>query len=223
MWAIAVAVGLLALRNVGNVLVPSALYVPINLVVAALLAVVATCAGVSPAELGLSRRTAGTGLAAGAVIAVAAAAVIGAAAAVPWARPLFEDQRVGDIAGGGELAYVTLVRIPLGTALFEEFAFRGVLLALLARRWSTGAAVAGSSMLFGLWHIRPTLSAVGINDPTADGLAVTAAVAGAVVVTAVAGVLFCGLRLATDSLLAPVVVHGAVNSSSTVAAYVVLH
>jgi membrane protease YdiL (CAAX protease family) len=39
----------------------------------------------------------------------------------------------------------------------------------------------------------------------------------------VAGTVFCGLRLATGSLLAPVVVHGAINSLSTVAAYVVLH
>ena len=95
-------------------------------------------------------------------------------------------------------------------------------MALLARRWSIRTAVTVSSVLFGLWHIRPTLSAVGINDPTADGMTVAAAVTGAVVVTAAAGVLFCALRLRADSLLAPIVVHAVVNSASTVAAYVVL-
>jgi len=223
MWAIVAAVGLLAFRNVGDALVTSALYVPLNLGVAALLAVIAVGGGLSSAELGLSRGTAAAGLATGTVIALVVAAVIGVAAAVPWSRPLFEDQRVADVAGRGELAYVTLVRIPLGTALFEEFAFRGVLLAIFARCWSTGAAVAASAVLFGLWHIRPTLGAVGANDPTADGLVVAAVVAGAVVVTAMAGALFCELRLATGSVLASVVVHAAINSVATVAAYVVLH
>jgi membrane protease YdiL (CAAX protease family) len=129
---------------------------------------------------------------------------------------------VADLGGVGDLAYVTLVRIPLGTAVFEEFAFRGVLLALLARRWSIRTAVVASSVLFGLWHIRPTLSAVGINDPTAGGMTVAAAVTGAVVATAAAGALFCALRLRADSLLAPIVVHAVVNGASTVAAYVVL-
>jgi membrane protease YdiL (CAAX protease family) len=221
--AIVAAVALLAFRNVGDALVPSALYVPVNLGVAALLAVIAAAGGLSPTELGLSRRTAATGLATGTLIAVIVAAAIGVAAAIPWTRPLFEDQRVADVAGGGELAYLALVRIPLGTALFEELAFRGVLLALLARYRSTAAAVAGSSLLFGLWHIRPTLGAVGANDLAADAFAVAALTAGAVVVTAAAGALFCGLRLATGSLLAPVVVHGAINSLATVAAYVVLH
>ena len=222
MGAIVVAVGLLAFRNLGNALVPPALYVPVNLGVGALLAVVAACGGLVPADVGLSRRTTRSGLAAGSAIAVAAAAMIAAAAAVPWSRPFFEDRRVADLGGVGDLAYVTLVRIPLGTAVFEEFAFRGVLLALLARRWSIRTAVIGSSVLFGLWHIRPTLSAVRINDPTAGGMTVAAAVTGAVVVTAAAGVLFCALRLRADSLLAPIVVHAVVNSASTVAAYVVL-
>jgi uncharacterized protein len=47
-------------------------------------------------------------------------------------------------------------------------------------------------------------------------------VTGAVVVTAIAGVIFCMLRLWTGSLLAPIVTHIATNSFGTLAAYFVL-
>jgi uncharacterized protein len=221
-WVIVAAVGLLAVRNVADALVPSALYVPVNLGVAAVLAAIAAADGISLTELGLSRRAAPVGLATGTGIAVAVAVVIGIGAAVPLTRPLFEDQRMADVSGAGELTYLALVRIPLGTALFEEFAFRGVLLALVARRTSMVAAVAVSSVLFGLWHIRPTLGAVRSNDLAEDGLVLVAVLVGTVAVTTIAGVLFCGLRLATGSLLAPVVVHGAINSLAAVAAYAVL-
>src|ERR671911_2426235 len=100
MGAIVVAVGLLACRNLGNAVVPPALYVPVNLGVGALLAVVAACGGLVPADVGLSRRTMRSGLAGGSAIAVAAAAVIGAAAALPWSRPFFEDRRGGGPRGG---------------------------------------------------------------------------------------------------------------------------
>ena len=221
--AFSLVVGLLALRNVaGGTLVPPALYVPVNLALAAVLTLVARAHGLSAAELGLSRSSAPAGLRIGAAGAVVVTVAIAAAVAVPLTRPLFEDQRVAGVDNGGELAYQALVRIPLGTVVLEELAFRGVVLAMLARRRSTWAAVVVSSLLFGLWHIRPTLSALDTNDLAADTAARVAAVTGAVAVTAVAGVLFCGLRLATGSLLAPVVVHTATNSVSMVAAYAVL-
>jgi hypothetical protein len=42
----------------------------------------------------------------------------------PGLRPLLTDARVAGL-DGGELAYRLLVRIPLGTVLWEEVAFRG--------------------------------------------------------------------------------------------------
>jgi membrane protease YdiL (CAAX protease family) len=148
---------------------------------------------------------------------------IAAGALIPLTRPWFEDQRVADIDTASALAYQSLVRIPLGTALLEEFAFRGVLLALLARVRPMGTAVVVSSVLFGLWHIRPTLSALATNDLAATGWAQSGAVTAAVVLTTLGGFLFCALRLGSDSLVAPLVVHATTNSSATVAAYAVLH
>ncbi len=47
--------------------------------------------------------------------------------------------------------------IPLGTAVFEEVAFRGVLFGLLMRRRGTATAIWLSSALFGLYHIGLTV------------------------------------------------------------------
>jgi membrane protease YdiL (CAAX protease family) len=63
-----------------------------------------------------------------------------------------------------ELAWQTLVRIPVGTAAFEELAFRGVLYGLLHRAGGKRVALAGSSVAFGLWHVGPALAALRLND-----------------------------------------------------------
>jgi membrane protease YdiL (CAAX protease family) len=223
MWAIAVVVGVLSLRNLaGERLIPPEWYVPVNLAVAGFLVLAAWRSGLSAADLGLARARMPAGLGVGAVVAVATAGVIVAGAAMPWTRSLFEDQRLAAVDGLGELAYQALVRVPLGTVVLEEVAFRGVLLALVAKRWSTGVAVVVSSVLFGLWHVHPTLDGLAANDLATGLPSRMATVAAAVVLTGVAGALLCGLRLATDSLAAPVVVHATMNSVATLAAYIVL-
>jgi uncharacterized protein len=112
------------------------------------------------------------------------------------------------------------VRVPLGTALLEEVAFRGVLLGLLATLLGTRRAVVLSSLLFGLWHVRP---AWGMAVANGAGLGVgLASVAGSVVVTAIAGLAFCWLRLRTGHLAAPLVTHAGMNALATFAAHLAL-
>jgi membrane protease YdiL (CAAX protease family) len=122
-----------------------------------------------------------------------------------------------------------LVRVPLGTAVWEEVAFRAVLPALLERAVtgtgrdrtsSRGPVTAAGALAFGLWHVRPTADAVRLNAPTAGWGRTTAAVLGGVAVTAGAHVALEGLRRRTGSLLAPLVLHAAVNAAGTVAAAV---
>ena len=60
-------------------------------------------------------------------------------------------------------AYRAAVRIPLGTVLVEEVAFRGVLLAMLGGHLGVGWAVAVSSHLFGLWHVVPVRATMRTN------------------------------------------------------------
>ena len=202
---------------VGNLVLPSALYVPVNLAVAGVVLVVARASGVSWGQLGLGPSSASRGAQVGAAAFLVVTAVLVVAALVPVTRPLFEDDRAAGLTGAA-VAYHALVRIPLGTVVLEEVAFRGVLLALLGRVASTGVAVAWSSALFGLWHVVPTIEALHANDLDPS----LAPVAAAVAVTAAGGVVFCWLRLRSGSVAAPALTHVATNSVALVIAVVVL-
>ena len=191
-------------------------YVLANVAAAGVLLAAARAAGLSWAELGLSRRRLAAGARWGGGCAAVVAAGYGTALAVPALRPLLGDARVAGL-DGGELAGQVLVRIPLGTVLWEEVAFRGVLLAALGRLLSRRGAVGGSAALFGLWHVRPTLGALAANDLAGGPLARTGAVLLACLATAAAGVLFAELRLRSGSLLAPALLHLATNSLGVLA------
>jgi membrane protease YdiL (CAAX protease family) len=192
-------------------------YVVANVAAAGVLVAAARWAGLTWAELGLARRGLPAGLRWGGLCAALVAAGYAFAVAVPVLRPLLTDARVGDM-DGAEIAYQVLVRIPLGTVLWEEVAFRGVLLAAGARVLSLPAATALSSVVFGIWHIRPTLSGLAANDVVSGPVATGVAVAVACLATAAAGVLLTGLRLRSGSLLAPVLLHVATNSLGALAA-----
>ena len=192
-------------------------YVAANGAATVLLLVAARGAGLSWRELGLDPHRLRAGLRAGGPWSALVAAGCAAGLAIPAVRPLLADARLAG-ADGGEVAYQVLVRIPFGTVLWEETAFRGVLLAALARALPLPAATAASAVVFGLWHVRPTLSAVAANDlvegPAARGLAVALGCAA----TAAAGVLFTWLRVRSGSLLAPVLLHLATNTLGTLTA-----
>ena len=138
-------------------------YVVVNMAAAGALLAAARWAGLTWEELGLARRRLPAGLAWGGVCVATIAAAYVVALVVPALRPLLTDARVGGM-DGAEITYQTLVRVPFGTVLWEEIAFRGVLLAALIRLYSVRVATVASCALFGIWHIRPTLSAVAAND-----------------------------------------------------------
>lgn len=175
-----------------------------------------------PAEVGLSRSRLSSGLrwGAGAVAIIAAVITAGVALDVlPGVGFLLADGRA-DVPAD-QLAQIALVRIPFGTALFEEIAFRGVLLGLLLRLMRPPWAVLWSSVVFGLWHIAPTLVTLQINDIAPGSAQGLGAITGSVVATTVAGALFCWLRLASRSLVAPICAHWATNSLGLAAAALV--
>ncbi|WP_448608883.1 CPBP family intramembrane glutamic endopeptidase [Geodermatophilus sp. URMC 60] len=192
-------------------------YVVVNVAAAAVLLTAARAGGLSWAELGLDRRRLAAGARWGGACAAVVAAGYGTALSVPVLRPLLGDARVAGL-DGGELAGQALVRIPLGTVLWEEVAFRGVLLATMGRLLSRRGATGVSAALFGLWHVRPTLGALAANDLAGGPLARTGAVLVACLGTAAAGLLFAELRLRSGSLLAPALLHLATNSLGVLAA-----
>ncbi len=176
-------------------------------------------------ELGLQRRDLGRGLRWGAIafLTVAVALLVGVFLApyLPPIAALLADERAATFAD--DLWFVAIVRIPLGTAVFEEVAFRGVLLAAAFRVLSLRAAVVWTSVVFGLWHIPPTMVALWINDVSAASPGGLGTIAGAVAVTTVAGALFTWLRVASRSLVAPILAHVATNSLALIAAIWVQH
>jgi membrane protease YdiL (CAAX protease family) len=207
-----------------NRVIPSPAYVPANLAAAALALAAARRSQVPAADLGLDPARAGQGLRVGLAAAGPVAALVAAGAATPATRRWFLDRRA--TAGGtGHALYHALVRIPLGTAVAEETIFRGALLGLLLQHQPRARAVAVSSALFGCWHVLPTLDTLALNpvgEAVGDGPARTGgAVLAAAAVTAVAGLGFSWLRFRGDSVLAPVVVHAALNSSAFAAARLV--
>ena len=187
---------------------------------AALLLWLARLAGLSWAELGLGPGTWRRGFQwAGAIIAVVAV-LLAAAAALPLTRAAFRDSRYH--LGLWEALLTAFVLIPVGTVLLEEVAFRGVLWGLLRRLRGTVAATAVSSVLFGVWHVLPSLGLAASNEAVGGAVgtgrsAQEVTVLGTVLFTAAAGVVFCELRRRSGSLLAPAGLHWAVNGLSVLA------
>lgn len=210
---------LAAYNNATNLLgLPDDAYVPVNLTAGALLVAAARRHGHDWDTLGLSRAGVAPGLRWGALGAGVVALGLAGALAWPPAAGLLADERVAGLSLAG-LAFQVGVRIPLGTVLFEEVAFRGVLLGAWARDHSVPAAVVGSSAIFGVWHIGPTLVLLAENDVALGPWGTVAAVGGGVAATAVAGVVFAALRLRTGGIVAPGLVHLATNALGTLAAY----
>ena len=194
-------------------------------VVAALLLGILRWSGGTWADAGLGRAdlARGTRWALALIGIVAAVYLVGAL--LPFTRELFSDQRQNGLTGL-QVADRVLIRVPIGTVLLEEVAFRGVLLALLLRVASRTWATVVSSLLFGLWHILPSLH-LSTQKPALTAvfghsmLGADLADVGAVLFTAAAGALLCELRRRSGSLLAPMALHWSTNALGYLADYLI--
>lgn len=191
-------------------------YAPLNLVVAGSLTLAARVGGLSWSELGMGGVL--PGLAWGLALGAAVAAGLLLAGASPRLRRFVSDRRMAGL-GRRELLYQTLFRIPFGTALAEEVLFRGVLLGLWMSRSTVEEAVVGSSLVFGLWHVVPSLQVIRLNRPGLGPGRTAVGVVGAVVLTTVAGVGLCWLRLITGGIVGPTILHAVANSAGALAAH----
>ena len=196
----------------------SAANVAIGIAFTAALAAIAWTSGLRLTDLGLARSTWGRGLRWGGAFTGIVFVGFGLALLVPPIHSLM----AGTGAGSWEHTLVTVfVIIPLATVIPEEFAFRGVLWAMVRSRSTRKMATAVSSALFGIWHTLPSLSG-GAANHAADqivGGGTTGAVLrtlGTILFTAAAGVLFCEIRVRSDSLLAPMLAHWSVNGVGTI-------
>lgn len=214
--------GLVVVNVVSNRVVSRGWYVPWAVAsAAALLWFARRVDGRSWADLGLDRATVGRGLRWGGVLVGTVLAVYLVAFAIPATRDLFRDERVQHWTFGQTLV-AALIRVPLGTVLLEEVAFRSVVPAVLVARTSQRAAVAVSAALFGLWHVLPALGLEKVNPVAQDTLGTQptwVTVAASVASTAAVGVWLWWLRHRSRSLLAPMALHWATNALGYLFAY----
>jgi len=130
-------------------------------------------------------------------------------------RTAFHDERMSDLSGG-RMVFQALVEVPFGTVLLEEIAFRAVLLSMLLRRFGLVWGIVLSSLIFGLWHILPSIGTheqnPALGSVAGKGLRGNIiAVALSVLTTSIAGVIFAFLRIISGSVLAPMGFHWATN------------
>jgi uncharacterized protein len=191
-------------------------YPVVNALAAAALLGAAGASGLTSAELGLDRDQLRSGLALGSAAAAPVVAALALAALTPATQPLLDDQRVVGL-DRRQLAYQVLLRIPVGTVAWEEIAFRGVLQAALRRVLTEPAATVVGSVVFGLWHVRPTAEALAANGLATTRGAQIAGVTAAVGGTAAVGAVLCVLRERSGSLAAPTLLHLAANGTAPLA------
>ncbi len=223
-------VATLAVSNVmANEVLPSWAYIPWNCAIALVVVLLAVrLDGCTVYDLGLAARRVPSGLRWGAAVSgiVLAGYLVGIA--LPFTRDLFHDDRAD--VGASVVLWRTLVAIPLGTVLMEEIAFRGVLPAMFRRRTAGNThpalrADVYAALLFGVWHVLPTLDLSASNDTLRSllpgPLGVLATIAGAVVATGLYGMVLSQLRNRSDSLVAPAMLHWSTNSIGYVIAWFV--
>lgn len=206
----------LAIYNViQNTVLPPMAYVPSNLLVTSGLVVEARRAGCSWDEIGLDFGQWRRSLRAGSFGAGSIVAAIAFASQVPSLRRYLVDERARGHTPR-HILFRSLIRFPVGTALFEEVAFRGVLYGSCRRAGlPSPRAALFTAGAFALWHLLPGRTALAGN-PMQERMRTPAATAAAVgvgaLLTGVSSLGLTWLRNRTRSLLAPWLLHAAVNT-----------
>jgi len=205
--------GVLVVANVmTNRVLPEWTYVPWNLAMAVFIVLIAR-QKVSMVEMGFTRWR--RGLVWGGVLLALTTGVLLLALTIPSFHQMYHDRRVG--AGMGTWLYQAFIRIPLGTAVLEETAFRAVLPAVFVAKRGLWIGCLIASTWFGLWHVLPALHLSNLN-PTLTGLlgkgtaGEVAGVVFGVLGTTLAGLWWCWVRHRSGSVLSTMIAHVATNS-----------
>lgn len=206
--------------------VPKRWYALTNILTAAGSLMYALLVGASWQDLGLDVHNLMRGMLVGVGISIPIIIGIVSVAAIPLFRNLFSDGP-SKHKSSRMTVFELVLRIPFGTALSEEVIFRSVLLGLLLSTYSTFWAVVLSSMLFGVWHIIPTLNTLSNNDSFSElideqrhrriGYLVLT-----ILVTMAAGAGLSWLRIWTGSVITPWIVHTCINSVAVLSGFLVI-
>jgi membrane protease YdiL (CAAX protease family) len=169
--------------------------------------------GLTWSQLGLGRDRLGAGCRWGLAVIGLVAGVYVVGVLLPLTRPAFQDVRYH--LPLPEALRTAFVVIPFGTVALEEIAFRSVLWGMLSRHQRPWQVLVTTSVLFGFWHVLPSLHVGSTNRGVSDavgGAANAAVVAGIVAFTTVGGLAFGELRRRSGSVLASAGAHWATNA-----------
>ncbi len=130
-------------------------------------------------------------------------------------RRAFHDERIRELSAG-RLVFQALIEVPFGTVLFEEIAFRAVLFSMLARRFGVVTAIVISALLFGIWHVLPSVGTHEQNPALGSVVGQgrrgnILAILASVLTTTIAGAVFTLMRIVSGSVIAPMGLHWATN------------
>lgn len=209
----------LSLIAYGNLLAPTGAVLPGQGPLAALTGVALSAALLAWARVGAQLSWDELGLRGNAVRAASVGLAVGLLA-IPALAVLRFPPLVGGPVTYGPIALVTpdelmvhaFVFMPLGAAIPEEVAFRGVLLGLLRRRFALARAVVLSAAAFTLSHIAVVVATLRQTNLVGDPLFVALGLAGAFGAVCAGGALFALLRVRTGHLAAPAAAHWAFNA-----------
>lgn len=226
-----VALAVIALLIVSNIMsnriLPTWAYLPWNLTVAITLVFMARRAGLGFAGIGLGFRQWHRPVGVGLILVSLTAFVLALAMSLPVTRDAFLDGRAAGTSTWGML-YQVLIRIPFGTVVLEEIAFRGVLPALFGAspsvRWKW-KPVLGASALFGLWHLLPSSALTNGNAAVHDLLngSAIATTSLAILSTMLLGIVMCWITYLGRGLKTTMLLHWATNSLGFVAAWLAIN
>lgn len=206
------ALAALAVYHVAqNVLLNERGYVAGNAIATGVGLAWARTSGLGWREMGMSRENLEPGLGLGAGVAAAASGLLLLTRDGGRMRAVFDDARLDEVSDR-ELWYRLLVRFPLGTALFEEVWFRGVLPAAMRQHGASRPELA-SAAAFAVWHLIPTARAIRSNKTgrTLRSSRSAALVVAGSAAAGIAGLGFAALGRMSSSLAAPWMAHAAIN------------
>lgn len=187
-----------------------------NLGLLSLLLLWARWAGFTTQELGLAgaqaRASALWGIALGLVLALPPVAFIALAPFVTG-----EPVQAGEIndLSGSEMALRLAFHVPVGTALFEEVAFRGVLYASWLRATDLRRTVLGTGIVFALWHLVITFQSVSESEVVEAAPLIALGYLGSLLGLFIGGAAFALLRWRTGGVAGPFFFHWTVVALMT--------
>lgn len=117
------------------------------------------------------------------------------------------------------LLWRIFLRIPLGTAFFEEILFRGILYGYLIKKFSANRTILLTSLVFLIWHITPAYKTISLNFHIGEILFGIGLWFIFLISSFIAGLLFGWIRYRSKNIAGSILSHALINSLALTAMF----